>query len=139
MTKVCPMCKQDLPLTAFSVNNNRKDAVSTYCIVCGKSYYKRLRWYWRYEVLSHYSNGTPKCACCGETKLEFLSLDHINGGGKKHIQSIGYNLSAWLRKNNYPEGYRVLCHNCNFALGHYSYCPHTSPESIIMDAAQSFV
>ena len=24
-----------------------------------------------------------KCQCCGETQPEFLTLDHINGGGHK--------------------------------------------------------
>jgi hypothetical protein len=31
---------------------------------------------------------------------------------------------VWLRDNGWPEGYRVLCHNCNSARGLYGYCPH---------------
>lgn len=84
----------------------------------------------RIEALTHYSGGTPKCACCGETHIEFLAIDHIAGGGNRHRESIGMgkgrggSLAFWLRKNGYPEGYRVLCHNCNMAIGHYGYCPH---------------
>jgi hypothetical protein len=39
-----------------------------------------------------------------------------------------------LRQNSYPTGYRVLCHNCNFALGHYGYCPHKHPSSRYAEA-----
>lgn len=30
----------------------------------------------------------------------------------------------WQRKNNYPKGFQVLCHNCNLAKGFYGKCPH---------------
>jgi len=68
-----------------------------------------------------------KCACCGEDRIEFLSIDHIGGGGNKHRKSLGrtgYHFYYWLKRNNYPKGFRVLCHNCNQSLGHYGYCPH---------------
>jgi hypothetical protein len=38
------------------------------------------------------------------------------------------NLYLYLRANHYPLGYRVLCMNCNFAIGHYGYCPHCIKE-----------
>lgn len=79
----------------------------------------------RFEVLSHYSRGSPRCACCGEDMLEFLCIDHINGGGSREHKKTGVNIYAWLRKNDFPLGYRVLCHNCNSALGFYGYCPHS--------------
>lgn len=65
------------------------------------------------------------CECCGESNLEFLCIDHVNGGGNKHRDEIGKgNLYQWLKKMGYPEGFRVLCHNCNFSMGAYGYCPH---------------
>ncbi len=67
-----------------------------------------------------------KCECCGEDKYEFLCIDHINGGGKKHRDSIKGSIYQWLKKNNYPKGFRVLCHNCNLSLGFYKFCPHNS-------------
>lgn len=75
------------------------------------------------EVLAHY--GDSRCACCGETRLEFLTIDHIFGGGRQHRQSqrIG-NMCVWLKKHNFPEGYQVLCMNCNFAKGRFGRCPH---------------
>lgn len=83
----------------------------------------------REVVLSHYSGGSPRCACCGETGKEFLSIDHIGGGGRKHMAKINGHLSQWIRANGFPEGFRVLCHNCNQALGIYGYCPHQLHES----------
>lgn len=67
----------------------------------------------RRDILSHYSHGTMICANCGESHLGFLEIDHINGGGKQHRREINGNLFKWLKDNNYPEGYQVLCSDCN--------------------------
>lgn len=76
----------------------------------------------RIEAVLHYGG---KCECCGESQTEFLAIDHINGGGNKHQKEInGMAIGIWLRKNGYPEGFRVLCHNCNMSLGFMGYCPH---------------
>jgi hypothetical protein len=89
---------------------------------------KRRRLAQRKSCILHYSNGSNACACCGNTNYEFLAIDHINGGGNKHRKETGLpggsRFAAWLIKQNYPSGYRVLCHNCNMALGSYGYCPH---------------
>lgn len=76
------------------------------------------------EVMDKYGG---VCACCGESRIEFLAIDHINGGGGKHRRETGgggSNFYRWLRNNNFPEGFRVLCHNCNQAIGHFGHCPH---------------
>lgn len=80
----------------------------------------------RYRVLSHYSGGVPKCSCCGEDKLEFLAIDHQEGSGNEHRRQMGRStrLFDWLHANGLPGGFRVLCHNCNCAIGFYGYCPH---------------
>jgi RNase P subunit RPR2 len=87
-----------------------------------KDYRARLKT----EVLDHYGN---ICSCCGESAVEFLSIDHIDGNGNKHKKEVSYgsggaNFYIWLKKNNYPSGFRVLCHNCNQSLGYFGYCPH---------------
>ena len=88
-------------------------------------YHKKYRQKLRRIVLEYYGGNPPKCACCGENHIEFLCIDHINGGGNEHLRKIGIAyLYAWLRKKNFPKGYRVLCHNCNISLGNYNYCPH---------------
>lgn len=90
----------------------------------------------KFSIMAMYSNFDteelvqPKCACCGETNIEFLSIDHINQNGAEHRRTLpknrrcGSGFYNWLIKNGFPEGYRVLCLNCNFALGHFGYCPH---------------
>ena len=87
-----------------------------------KRWWAKLRW----GILLHYGGNPPLCACCNEPNIEFLIIDHIKGEGNKHIKEIGGSakLFLWLRKNNYPEGFRILCYNCNSSLGHYGYCPH---------------
>ena len=82
----------------------------------------------REKIIDHYSNGLSKCSCCGDPHFEFLELDHINGNGEIHRKEIkrtaGQAFYTWLIRNNYPEGYRVLCSNCNQSYGMYGYCPH---------------
>ncbi len=71
--------------------------------------------------------GGPICVCCGEEHIEFLSIDHINGRKdepKDERKKSGNNLYRWLKNNDYPTGFRVLCMNCNFSRGHAGYCPH---------------
>lgn len=65
-------------------------------------------------VLSRYSPEL-KCQTCGHSDIRALSIDHINGGGTKHRASLGVrNIYGWLKKNSYPEGFQVLCMNCQF-------------------------
>lgn len=84
----------------------------------------------REKALKHYSGGDIKCKCCGEGTLEFLCIDHIDGGGNKHRKSLkkgengGGDMYRWLIKNDFPSGFQVLCHNCNLAKGFYGLCPH---------------
>lgn len=84
--------------------------------------YKRAQ---RKKVYDHYG---AMCVCCGETKFEFLSMDHINGGGTQHRIKTGLRGAAmigWIIRNGYPDDFQVLCHNCNQAKGFYGYCPHS--------------
>lgn len=87
----------------------------------------------RLDVLCAYSpNGCPECTCCGETILEFLGLDHVNGDGASHRKEIGrHSISTyrWARNNGYPPVLQVLCHNCNLAKGFYGSCPHTRGQN----------
>jgi len=88
-------------------------------------------------ALAHYGGEPPKCVCCGETEPRFLTIDHINGDGDKHRRAISNNRSfsggpfyGWLIKNNFPEGYQVMCSNCNMAKGKtkVKFCPVHHPE-----------
>ena len=97
----------------------------------------------RLKILQYYSkllsnSDIPCCNCpgCGENShTEFLALDHI--AGRKQMDSelelvkkgyrsslTSYQLHSWVERNNFPEGFQVLCHNCNSAKGFYGKCPH---------------
>lgn len=83
------------------------------------------------------------CACCGETQFMFLSLDHINNDGAKHRRDIrsemlcatnkgnltrwfgGEKMYKWLARREFPDGFQVLCMNCNFGKQvNGGICPH---------------
>ena len=107
---LCRLCGKNPPIL-----HRRK------CIECTEAAKNRLL---KLKLAAFEKYGGSKCSCCGELLLEFLTIDHIDGGGNKHRKSINSTFWYWLRNNNYPEGYRVLCMNCNFSRGIYGYCPH---------------
>ena len=78
----------------------------------------------RLEVFMAY--GGSRCACCGETEITFLNLDHPKGDGAQHRRRIGRGLRIyyWLKRHGFPPGYRVLCWNCNEATRYGRRCPH---------------
>ena len=88
---------------------------------------RKYRGILKLEVLSHYSNGKPKCACCGWNKdMAGLSIDHIYGrkDPKEPKGLSGGALYSYVKKSGYPPTFRVLCLNCNAAIGHHGKCPH---------------
>lgn len=146
-TKTCKICKANKPASEFFFYKRTKDKLQYSCKQCQRDRYKshkrkcrlagvmtysqRTRQRLRFEILKHYGG---KCKCCGESRIEFLAIDHTNGGGNKQRRQI-YGCSGlycWLKRNGFPGGFRVLCHNCNQSFGAYGYCPHTTPEKRLM-------
>lgn len=137
--KYCPKCQVSKPIESFAKQRSRKDGHTCWCRDCYRAYrinnaeklkaYDKIRGKERRDaarlaVMHHYG---AKCSCCGEERAEFLSVDHINGGGKAHrliIGNGGGRIHKWLIQNNFPDGFRILCHNCNMSRGIYGYCPH---------------
>lgn len=59
-----------------------------------------------------------KCACCGESWVDFLVLDHVEGGGREHRRKIGNGWQFYRWVVNHPESrhmFQILCANCNMA------------------------
>jgi len=76
------------------------------------------------KVLDHYG---WRCNChgCSETNPKFLTIDHINNDGYLHRQTMRENICDWLIKNNFPDGFQVLCWNCNAGKRvNGGICPH---------------
>jgi hypothetical protein len=101
-----------------------------------KSQDRKHREQLRHRVLEHYSKGTFQCACCGDAHLIFLCLDHVAGGGNIHrAQVTGKRTGSvypWIVKNGFPDGFRVLCFNCNYAFARLGFCPHHPPREVIV-------
>jgi len=114
-----------------------------------KAYYKKYPetvklWQWRNNqqnkllVIFHYTMGKMKCMCdgCDEYHTEFLSIDHIKGGGTKERRDkinqgqSGGRLAAILIRDNFPKGFQILCHNCNQAKGLFGICPHVKKQEM---------
>lgn len=97
---------------------------------------KRAR---RFREMVIQAYGGPVCACCGETHVSMMTLDHINGGGIKHRTEIA-NQRGWKQKvsgvafyrylvnQGFPPGYQVLCFNCNFSKHLLGVCAHQSEK-----------
>jgi len=118
---LCPQC------------GGERDSDTKYCSKClefDSEFRKEIGQRIKLEVMTHYSRGKPKCECCGETILDMLNLDHKNGGGNQHRKEKTKGKASlyfyrWIKKNNYPDGYRVFCYNCNYgASRHGGICPH---------------
>jgi len=71
----------------------------------------------KHRIISHYSNGVPKCQICKNNDMRVLTIDHISKGGRQHLTALnikgGTQFYRYLEKNRFPSGYRVLCFNCN--------------------------
>ena len=68
-----------------------------------------------------------KCGCCGESREEFMTIDHIYGDGKEHRKSFKNTtqIMQFLVQQDFPKDrYRLLCMNCNWSRGLRGYCPH---------------
>lgn len=69
-----------------------------------------------------------ECECCGLREEAFLTIDHIDGAAHHRYRQApraGTELFHWLRREAFPRGFRVMCWNCNNAVGHYGRCPHS--------------
>ena len=106
----------------WASNNKSRLAISK------KKWVKKIK----LEVFNHYTNNNIRCQCpsnqCTETHIEFMTIDHIEGGGTQHRKELsqkGTTQYVWIKNNNYPLGFRILCMNCNFAFGIIGYCPHS--------------
>lgn len=93
----------------------------------------------KYKDLAYKHYGGYVCACCGETEPLFLTLDHVNNDGymmRKYGKQGTASLYHWLHKHGYPEGYQVLCMNCNFGKARNGgVCPHKSGSTTIPEGS----
>jgi hypothetical protein len=87
----------------------------------------------RDEVYRAY--GGYRCACCGETERMFLSIDHVNNDGAIHKRThrlrTGEQMYRWLKRNNFPAGFQILCMNCQWGKrNNKGVCPHKPGQGV---------
>jgi hypothetical protein len=142
--KVCSKCTIEKDEKEFYKHKHNKDGLNYWCKECTKKF--ALQWQKDHPeqykagnnnrakidrknlkevVYNHYGN---KCACCGETTEEFLTIDHINNDGAKQRKVIGrkmQNMYLWIIGNDFPDEFQILCWNCNCGRHkNNGVCPH---------------
>lgn len=149
----CARCEKPITEETAIPNPPEKGGLMSYCRPCwnemSRNYgkqnrekrLKRNREYRaeiRDKVFAAYGR---KCACCGETRWQFLAIDHVNGGGSAHRRQQGLSTPTQLRKliikQGFPKTYQLLCHNCNMAKGFYGRCPHEDERDAKSSRTQS--
>lgn len=85
----------------------------------GKQHESGYRNTLREKVMNAYGN---KCTCCGENYPDFLTIDHVNGGGSKEREELGSARNVYIKiiKEGFPKEYRILCAGCNTAISKYN-------------------
>ena len=156
--KSCTRCGEEKTASSFALAKGRTDGLQSWCRQCVSEYQRanrealneRSRRFRqrrpkagagyvrkaRNDVLAHYSTTSPpSCACCGESEPAFLVLDHVLGGGTAHRKEIKGSIWFWLRSRGYPDGYQVLCWNCNAAKAYEGICPHQVGKVVALCAS----
>ena len=72
-------------------------------------------------VFEHYGH---RCVCCGEDVEEFLTIDHVNGGGRRFFRATNGHVYRALIRDGFPRDIQILCMNCNFGRRLTGVCPH---------------
>lgn len=158
-TKTCNKCQEEKPLSEFHKDNGNPDGYRYSCKKCWMAAHynteksragmrkwraenplKRLLLRRRRRIDAIQKLG-GKCECCNETRLEFLAIDHITPIHRKKLNESsrhsGDALIEQVRQSGFSkEKFRVLCHNCNSAIGWYGYCPHQNPEKDFLTRQQ---
>lgn len=150
MDKICSKCNQVKDLDLFSRAARGSFGRSAWCKECAAKYQRTYRPHWisrdplnrakanensrrsmrkaRDLVIDTYGG---KCSCCGESRRNFLSLEHINGGGTKHRRAVRKQLWPSIIREGFPKDkYSILCFNCNCSRGFYGYCCK-SPQVVL--------
>ena len=124
--KSCSVCREMKLIEEFSLGNDRSDGRKYECRPCHAKNNSKLNDGVKRGIFLHYSPGIPKCACCGESNFVFLTLDHINNDGAIHRKTCASGSATyyWIRRNNYPPIFQVLCWNCQHPKAIGQICPH---------------
>lgn len=114
--KMCNRCGSMFDPDAFYKSNKSE------CKKCVRERQEDYRNRLRLELIKAYGG---KCNCCGEKNIEFLTFDHVEGGGNRHRRSLSPStVYVDIKRAGFPKTIRILCFNCNWAIHQYGFCPH---------------
>lgn len=105
---MCSECGREPPVDGGTLGES--------CREKRREYQRRRRAGWRRRVHEAYGGA---CSCCGEDESLFLTIDHVNGGGRDHMRDLNsgeYGASRfylWLIDHDFPSEFQLLCFNCN--------------------------
>lgn len=126
-SKNCASCRDYL--RKFNTDQRASRTEEEHQRILGRA--KKLRDDRKRLVINHYGG---KCACCGISEIEFLTMDHIvKIGAKKRKENGDWGNRFYLNiiRRNFPPDYRCLCWNCNWAFGCYGFCPHQREPKLV--------
>ncbi len=146
-SKQCSLCKDIHPLVSFH-RQSRTGYRHPVCNGCDTESVtkkhkqrpdlvlnRRQRHQDKLKTEAYEGYGGAFCACCGETRRVFLTLDHIENDGaewrRTHFggnKSRGCGLATyeWCKRNGYPPIFQVLCWNCQQGKRFSGVCPHVT-------------
>ena len=160
MVKTCSCCSVERPVTEFWRDARQRDGRKAICAPCGsdknKAAYRRdaaervqRTKDWRLKNMPRHRLNTAahrrrlkhsvmqgyggKCTCCGETEIAFLTIEHLNGGGRKHFKEAGSSQGVYrdVIARGFPPEFTVLCMNCNHAKRNGHVCPHEQARALL--------
>ncbi len=136
ITKQCGKCQLFRPPHEFVLQKTSHDGLGAHCRSCRVKYQlndpksgdwpadakERLR----LEFVMAYGG---ECHCCGEQRLEFLTVEHLDGSGAEHRREVGTGAAMLrdLRRRKWPQdNIAVACFNCNMGRERtfMKICPH---------------
>lgn len=123
--KMCTACKAVKGVSNFYKDANRPDGLCGMCKLCKATRYRGVSAKSiakkRLKAMDNYTEGCCCCKWCGYSDPRALTIDHVNGDGADHrkwMKDVGEknwsNIAYWLEQNGYPEGFQILCMNCNW-------------------------
>jgi hypothetical protein len=97
---------------------------------------RRELWHtYRRQILEAYG---ARCACCGETREAFLTIDHVHGDGYSHRKALGFGnrrVMLDIIGRGFPPEFQILCYNCNCGRQRNGgVCPHLVEAEAIYEA-----
>jgi hypothetical protein len=124
--KKCSICNEWKLIRFFSTGGNQRCGLVSSCKSCTS---KKIRAYQfketkRVKLICMMGYG-GKCVCCGDSRIEMLTIEHIRYKGYDLIECSTTALMKELIRQSFPEGYTILCSGCNQLTRYGKPCIHS--------------